>query len=140
MASVGSRVEGFSIVVSRKTREGRIQESEVDRALDAMTAPEVRAAVRVVLSELRVDARTSAIETLVARLEANITLAPHRRGGAVEEVLGVDAQACVAQYATCVYTTTPLGDRADALSRASGPDGISAAVGQAIAAVPSVAG
>ena len=36
----------------------------------------------------------------------------------VEEVLGVDARACVAQYATSVYTTTPLRDRADAILRA----------------------
>jgi hypothetical protein len=38
----------------------------------------------------------------------------------VEEVLGVDARACVAQYATSVYTTTPLRDRADAIFRALG--------------------
>jgi hypothetical protein len=36
----------------------------------------------------------------------------------VEEVLGVDARACVAQYATSVYTTTPLRDRADRILRA----------------------
>lgn len=36
----------------------------------------------------------------------------------VEEVLGVNARACVAQYATSVYTTTPLRDRADAILRA----------------------
>jgi hypothetical protein len=33
-------------------------------------------------------------------------------------VLGVDAQACVAQYVASVYTTTPLRDRADAILRA----------------------
>ena len=33
----------------------------------------------------------------------------------VEEVLGVDARACVAQYVSSVYTTTPLRDRADAI-------------------------
>jgi len=36
----------------------------------------------------------------------------------VEEVLGVDARTCVAQYATSVYTTTSLRDRADAILRA----------------------
>jgi hypothetical protein len=36
----------------------------------------------------------------------------------VEEVLGIDARACVAQYATSAYTTTPLRDRADAILRA----------------------
>ena len=33
----------------------------------------------------------------------------------VEEVLGVDAHGCVAQYVTSVYTTTPLGERANAV-------------------------
>lgn len=37
----------------------------------------------------------------------------------VEEVLGVDAQACVAQYAASVYTTTPIRERADAVLRAA---------------------
>jgi hypothetical protein len=36
----------------------------------------------------------------------------------VEEVLGVDAHACVAQYVTSVYTTTPLGERANAVDDA----------------------
>jgi hypothetical protein len=36
----------------------------------------------------------------------------------VEEVLGVDARACVAQYVASVYTTTPLRNRADAILRA----------------------
>ena len=36
----------------------------------------------------------------------------------VEEVLGVDSRACVAQYATSVYVTTPLRDRADEMIRA----------------------
>ncbi len=33
----------------------------------------------------------------------------------VEDVLAVDAHACVAQYVTSVYTTTLIGDRADAV-------------------------
>jgi hypothetical protein len=36
----------------------------------------------------------------------------------VEEVLRVDVRACVAQYATSVYTTTTLRERADAIIRA----------------------
>jgi hypothetical protein len=36
----------------------------------------------------------------------------------VEEVLGVDARACVAEYVASVYTTTPLRNRADAMVRA----------------------
>ena len=36
----------------------------------------------------------------------------------VEEVLGVDSDGCVAQYATSVYTTTPLADRAKAVQNA----------------------
>jgi len=46
---------------------------------------------------------------------ADIDLGQHEL---VEEVLGVDARACVAQYATSVYTTTPLRDRADAVLQA----------------------
>jgi hypothetical protein len=38
----------------------------------------------------------------------------------VEEVLGVDAQVCVAQYVASVYTTTPLPGRVDAVLRAIG--------------------
>lgn len=36
----------------------------------------------------------------------------------VDEVLTVDTHACVAQYVTSVYTTTPLIDRADAVLKA----------------------
>jgi hypothetical protein len=36
----------------------------------------------------------------------------------VEEVLGVDARVCVAQYVASVYMTTPLRDRSDAILRA----------------------
>lgn len=46
---------------------------------------------------------------------ADIDLGQHEL---VDEVLAVDARACVAQYVTSVYTTTPLRDRADALLRA----------------------
>jgi hypothetical protein len=35
----------------------------------------------------------------------------------VEEVLGIDAHVCVAQYVTSVYTTTPVRDRAHAILR-----------------------
>ena len=38
----------------------------------------------------------------------------------VEEVLGVDAQVCAAQYVASVYTTTPLPGRVDAVLRAIG--------------------
>jgi hypothetical protein len=46
---------------------------------------------------------------------ADIDLGQHEL---VEEVLGVDARACVAQYVASVYTTTPLRNRADAILRA----------------------
>jgi hypothetical protein len=36
----------------------------------------------------------------------------------VDEVLSIDAQACVAQYVASIYLTTPLRDRADAVLRA----------------------
>lgn len=35
----------------------------------------------------------------------------------VEDVLGVDALVCAAQYVASVYTTTPLRDRVDAVLR-----------------------
>jgi hypothetical protein len=160
------------------------KDSEIDRALEAMSAPELRAAVRGVLDEFDEDVRASVVDTLIARatkatsgwkptrpsqriveeaesfadaaghighadpddvtehlrramkaflagdhasakavFEAilppiagvDIDLGQHEL---VEEVLGVDARACVAQYATSVYTTTPLRDRADAILRA----------------------
>jgi hypothetical protein len=131
-----------------------------------MSAPELRAAVRVVLDELDEDVRASVVDTLIGRAtkassgwrparpsqriveeaksfadaatkaslsgdhasaravfetilppiaSADIDLGQHEL---VEEVLGIDARACVAQYATSVYTTTPLRDRADAILRA----------------------
>jgi hypothetical protein len=46
---------------------------------------------------------------------ADIDLGQHEL---VEEVLGVDAHGCVAQYVTSVYTTTPLADRAAAIQGA----------------------
>ena len=46
---------------------------------------------------------------------ADIDLGQHEL---VEEVLGVDVHACVAQYAASVYTTAPLRDRADAVLQA----------------------
>ena len=42
----------------------------------------------------------------------NVDLGQHEL---VEDVLTVDAHACVAQYVTSVYTTTPLGERANAV-------------------------
>ena len=153
-------------------------------ALEAMSAQELRAAVRAVLAELDEDVRASAVDTLIGRASkassgwrparpsqriveeakafaeaarhighadpddvtehlrratkaflagdhasgravfeailppiarADIDLGQHEL---VEEVLGVDARVCVAQYVTSVYTTTPLRDRADAIFRA----------------------
>jgi hypothetical protein len=46
---------------------------------------------------------------------AEIDLGQHEL---VEEVLGIDAHACVAQYVTSVYTTTPLAKRAEAVQNA----------------------
>lgn len=160
------------------------KDPEIDRALDAMSAPELRAAVRAVLQEFDEDVRASVVDALIARAtkatsgwrptrpsqriaeearsfaeaarhvghadpddvtehlrratkaflagdhpsaravfdailppiaSVDIDLGQHEL---VEEVLGVDARACVAQYATSVYTTTPLRDRPDAILRA----------------------
>jgi hypothetical protein len=154
---------------------------ELDRALEVMTAPELRAAVRAVLGALDQEAKASTVDTLVAcavksasgwrpshpsqRLieqarsfveaasqlgyadpadateylrgamkafmagdhasaravfeailtpiaGAEIDLGQHEL---VREVLGVNAQICVAQYVASVYTTTPLPERATAV-------------------------
>jgi hypothetical protein len=160
------------------------KDPEIDRALDGMSAPELRAAVRAVLDELDEDVRASVVDTLIGRaakassgwrparpsqriveeaqsfadaarhvghadpddvtehlrramkaflagdhasaravFEAilppiagvDIDLGQHEL---VEEVLGVDVRACIAQYVASVYTTTPLRNRADAMVRA----------------------
>ena len=160
------------------------KDPEIVRALEAMSAPELRAAVRAVLDELDEDVRASVVDTLIGRAtkassgwrparpsqqmvaevqsfadaarhighadpddvtehlrratkaflagdhtsaravfeailppiaSVDIDLGQHEL---VEEVLGVDARACVAQYVASVYTTTPLRDRADAILRA----------------------
>jgi hypothetical protein len=157
------------------------KDPEIDQALDAMSAPELRAAVRAVLEEVDADVRASVVDALIARatkatsgwrptrpsqriveeaksfaeaarhvghadpddvtehlrratkaflagdhasaravFEAilppvasiDIDLGQHEL---VEEVLGVDTRACVAQYVASVYTTTPLRNRADAM-------------------------
>lgn len=160
------------------------EDPEIDRALDAMSAPELRAAVRAVLDDLDEGVKGSVIDALIARATkatsgwrptrpsqrivaeaksfadaarhighadpgdvtehlrratkaflagdhasaravfeailppiagADIDLGQHEL---VEEVLGVDARACVAQYVASVYTTTPFRNRADAILRA----------------------
>lgn len=160
------------------------KDPEIDRALDAMSAPELRAAVRAVLEEFDEDVRASVVDALIARAtkatsgwrptrpsqriveeaksfadaarhvghadpddvtehlrratkaflagdhasaravfeailppiaSVDIDLGQHEL---VEEVLGVDARACVAQYVASVDTTTPLRNRADAMLRA----------------------
>ena len=168
----------------RRTRRTAAEDPEFNRALEAMSAPELRAAVHAVLDGLDADVKAHIIDTLIVRAtkatagwrpsrpsqriidEANSFAEAARRTGSadpddvsehlrratkafhagdhasaravfeailppiavadidlgqhelVEEVLAVDARACVAQYVTSVYTTTPLRDRADALLRA----------------------
>jgi hypothetical protein len=160
------------------------KDPEIDRALNAMSAPELRAAVRAILDEFNEDVKASVGDALIARAtkatsgwrptrpslriveEANAFAEAARHVGhadpddvtehlrratkaflsgghasaravfeailppitsadidlgqheLVEEVLGVDARACVAQYVTSVYTTAPLRNRADAILRA----------------------
>src|SRR3972149_8878718 len=43
------------------------KDPEIDRALDAMSAPELRAAVRAVLQEFDEDVRASVVDALIAR-------------------------------------------------------------------------
>jgi hypothetical protein len=168
----------------RRTRRTPAEDPEIDRALKAMSAPELRAAVRAVLDGLDADVKAHVIDTLIVRAtkatsgwrpsrpsqriidEAKSFAEAARRSGSadpedvtehlrratkafhagdhasaravfeailppiavadidlgqhelVEEVLAVDARACVAQYVTSVYTTTPLRDRANAVLRA----------------------
>jgi hypothetical protein len=173
-------------VTALRHRRRRVpaKDPEIDRALEAMNAPELRAAVRAVLDELDEDIRASVVDTLIGRAtkassrwrparpsqrmveeaksfadaarhighadpddvtehlrratkaflagdhasaravfeailppiaSADINLGQHEL---VEEVLGVDARASVAQYVASVYTTTLLPARADAILRA----------------------
>ena len=176
--------------VRRRSRPGATRrrevtaDREVDRALDAMSAPELRAAIRVLLDQLDDGVKDSVIDALLARgakatsgwkptrpspriVEEAKSFAEaarqighadpddvngHLRGATkaflagdhasaravfdailppiacveidlgqhelVEEVLGVDVRACVAQYAASVYTTTALRERAGAIVRA----------------------
>jgi hypothetical protein len=57
--------------VSRRLRHRRhrlpAEDPEIDRALDAMSAPELRAAVRAVLDELDEGVKASVVDTLIAR-------------------------------------------------------------------------
>jgi hypothetical protein len=165
------------------TRRREAEEREVDQALDAMSAPELRAAIRVVLDLLDDGVKDSVMDALLARgakatsgwkparpsprivEEAKSFSDAARQVGhadphdvtehlrratkaflagdhasaravfdailppiacveidlgqreLVEEVLGVDVRACVAQYAASVYTTTALRERADAIVR-----------------------
>ncbi len=163
---------------------GPAEDQDFSHALEAMTAPELRAFVRGVLDELDPDARTAIVDQLMARAVkgragwkpsrpsqrivdnarsfaeaarvvgyadptdvsehlrlgsraflagdhvsarglfeallppiavADIDLGQHEL---VDEVLGVDAHTCVAQYVTSVYTTTSLADRAAAVHTA----------------------
>lgn len=166
-------------------RQGeRNSDWDLDGALEAMTAPELRAFVHAVLDELENEQRAGILDALMARaargdagwkpnrpsprIVDNVRLfadaarrvgyadpddvSEHLRQGTkaflagdhasaravfesllppiaaadidlgqhelVEEVLGIDAHACVAQYVTSVYTTTPLAKRADAVQNA----------------------
>jgi len=162
------------------------EDPDFNSALEAMTAPELRALVRGVLDEVAPDARTAIVDQLMARAvkgragwkpsspsqrivdnarsfaeAARVVgyadpadVSEHLRLGSkaflagdhasargvfeallppiavvdidlgqhelVDEVLGVEANTCVAKYVTSVFTTTPLGQRADALLRRHG--------------------
>jgi hypothetical protein len=75
----------------------------------------LRRATNAFLSGDHASARAVFDAILPPIASADIDLGQHEL---VEEVLGVDARACVAQYVVSVYTTTPLRDRADAILRA----------------------
>lgn len=165
----------------RPRRRSLAADPDIDRALEAMTAPELRAAVRAAIGALDEETRASTIDLFVTRATkgpagfrpgrpshrlveqaqsfveaashlgyadpadateylrgamkaflagdhvgaravfevilipmagAEIDLGQHEL---VEEVLGIDAHICVAQYVASVYTTTPLPERAAAV-------------------------
>ena len=54
-------------------------------------------------------------EALLIPISTGIDLGQHEL---VDDVLSVDVHACVAQYVTSVYTTTPLPDRAGTVFKA----------------------
>ena len=170
------------MMVRRRSGLRPVQSVETDlvRALEAMTAPELRAFVRGVLDELSRATRSRyrlVDDPCSQGLEAESSVFPNRQrcqiirgrrstGGhanpddvsehlrlaskaflagdhasaravfealliplstadidlgqheLVDDVLSVDVHACVAQYVTSVYTTTPLSDRAGAVFKA----------------------
>jgi hypothetical protein len=64
-------------VLRGRPRRAPADDRELDRALEAMTAPELRAAVRAVLGALDEEAKASTVDTLVARaVKRAITPAP----------------------------------------------------------------
>jgi hypothetical protein len=165
----------------RGTSRVPAEDPDFDRALEAMTAPELRALLRGVLDALDPERRAAVVDDLLARAvkghagwrpsrpsqhivddatsfaeAARVVgyadpadVSEHLRLGSkaflagdhasarsvfeaflppiaggdidlgqhelVDEVLGVDAHTCVAQYVTSVYTSTPLSQRADAV-------------------------
>lgn len=166
-------------------RQGeRRADLDLDGALEAMTAPELRAFVHAVLDGLEDEQQAEIVDSLMARAARGDAgwkpnrpsprivndarsfadaarrvgyadpddVSEHLRQGTkaflagdhasaravfqalllpiaavdidlgqhelVEEVLGIDAHACVAQYVTSVYTTTPLAKRAEAVQNA----------------------
>jgi hypothetical protein len=170
----------------RVRRTSATERVEIEQALDALSAPELRAVVRGILDDVDEDVRTTLVDRLLAQAtrgssgrkparpsprivaDAQAFAEAARRVGQadpddvtehlrraskaflagdhasaravfdailppvasvdidlgqhelVEEVLGVDAQVCVAQYVASVYTTTPLRGRVDAVLRAIG--------------------
>ncbi len=170
----------------RRPGARRVQtvDADLDTALDAMTAPELRMFVLAVLDQLEDEQRTRVVDSLMARAAKGHTgwrpshpsqrivsdaqsfadaarrvgyadpgdVSEHLRLASkaflagdhasarsvfealllpiatvdidlgqhelVDDVLSIDVQACVAQYVTSVYTTTPLGDRAGAVFKA----------------------
>jgi hypothetical protein len=172
-----------------------VEHADIHQALDALSAPELRAAVRAILDDLDDEARAGVVDRLITRASeassggnparpspgivatARVFAEAARRVGhadaadvtehlrratkaflagdhasaravfealllpiacvdidlgqheLVEEVLGVDAQLCVAQYVASVYTTTPLRGRAEAVLQAiEGAEGVATLV------------
>jgi hypothetical protein len=77
-----------------------------------LTGPNICAGPWAFLAGDRASAREVFEAVLVPIAGGEIDLGQHE---IVEEVLGVDAQTCAAQYVASVYTTTPLPERATAV-------------------------
>jgi hypothetical protein len=88
---------------------------QIGRADPDDVSEHLRLASRAFLAGDHASARAVFEALLIPISTVDIDLGQHEL---VDDVLSVDVHACVAQYVTSVYTTTPLADRAGAVFKA----------------------